>query len=127
MFCLGSGVTYLAITTPSRSSLMKIGVPKEIKIHEYRVGLVPAGVRELVDAGHEVLVEAGAGGGIGFDNSHYLSAGARIAATPEDVFASSELIIKVKEPQLAECRNSARARFCSRICTWLQIVSRLRH
>jgi alanine dehydrogenase len=84
---------------------MKIGVPKEIKIHEYRVGLVPAGVRELVDAGHEVLVQAGAGGGIGFDNSHYLSAGARIAATPEDVFANSDLIIKVKEPQLAECRR----------------------
>ena len=84
---------------------MKIGVPKEIKIHEYRVGLVPAGVRELVDAGHEVLVQAGAGLGIGFDNSHYLSAGARIAATPEDVFSSSELIIKVKEPQLAECRR----------------------
>jgi alanine dehydrogenase len=58
-----------------------------------------------VDAGHEVLVQAGAGGGIGFDNSHYLSAGARIAATPEDVFANSDLIIKVKEPQLAECRR----------------------
>jgi alanine dehydrogenase len=84
---------------------MKIGVPKEIKIHEYRVGLVPAGVRELVDAGHEVLVQAGAGLGIGFDNAHYLSAGARIAATAEDVFASSDLIIKVKEPQLAECRK----------------------
>ena len=55
---------------------MKIGVPKEIKIHEYRVGLVPAGVRELVDAGHQVLVQSGAGGGIGFDDSHYQAAGA---------------------------------------------------
>src|SRR5712664_816307 len=83
---------------------MKIGVPKEIKIHEYRVGLVPAGVRELVDAGHQVLVQTGAGAGIGFDDSHYLAAGARIAARAEDVFATSTLIVKVKEPQLAECR-----------------------
>ena len=54
---------------------MKIGVPKEIKVHEYRVGLVPAGVRELVDAGHEVLVQTGAGAGIGFEDSHYQAAG----------------------------------------------------
>jgi alanine dehydrogenase len=83
---------------------MKIGVPKEVKIHEYRVGLVPAGVRELVDGGHQVLVQAGAGAGIGFDDSHYLAAGARVAATPAEVFAASDLVIKVKEPQLAECR-----------------------
>ena len=56
---------------------MKIGVPKEIKIHEYRVGLVPAGVRELVDAGHQVIVQSGAGAGIGFDDSHYQAAGRR--------------------------------------------------
>ncbi|HEY5263480.1 MAG TPA: alanine dehydrogenase [Steroidobacteraceae bacterium] len=83
---------------------MKIGVPKEIKIHEYRVGLVPAGVRELVDAGHQVLVQSGAGAGIGFDDSHYKSAGATIAQLAEDVFASAELVVKVKEPQLAECK-----------------------
>jgi alanine dehydrogenase len=83
---------------------MKIGVPKEIKIHEYRVGLVPAGVRELVDGGHQVLVQSGAGAGIGFDDSHNLAAGARVAATPKEVFAASDLVIKVKEPQLAECR-----------------------
>jgi alanine dehydrogenase len=83
---------------------MKIGVPKEIKIHEYRVGLVPAGVRELVDAGHQVRVQTGAGAGIGFEDSHYQAAGAKIATKAEDVFANSELIIKVKEPQLAECR-----------------------
>jgi alanine dehydrogenase len=83
---------------------MKIGVPKEIKIHEYRVGLVPAGVRELVDAGHEVLVQTGAGAGIGFGDTHYQSAGAKIAATPSDVFAKADLIVKVKEPQVAECR-----------------------
>jgi alanine dehydrogenase len=83
---------------------MKIGVPKEIKIHEYRVGLVPAGVRELVDAGHQVLVQSGAGSGIGFDDSHYQSAGALIAQGADDIFASADLVIKVKEPQLAECR-----------------------
>jgi alanine dehydrogenase len=84
---------------------MKIGVPKEIKIHEYRVGLVPAGVRELVSAGHQVLVQTGAGAGIGFDDSHYQSAGAMIATAAAEVFANSDLIIKVKEPQLAECRQ----------------------
>jgi len=84
---------------------MKIGVPKEIKIHEYRVGLVPAGVRELVDAGHQVQVQTGAGAGIGFDDSHYRAAGAQIAASSAEVFTTAELIVKVKEPQLAECRS----------------------
>jgi len=86
---------------------MKIGVPKEIKVHEYRVGLVPAGVRELVDAGHQVLVQTGAGAGIGFGDAHYQAAGASIATRAEDVFASAELIVKVKEPQLAECKQLA--------------------
>jgi alanine dehydrogenase len=83
---------------------MKIGVPKEIKIHEYRVGLVPAGVRELVDGGHQVLVQTGAGAGIGFEDAHYLAAGAKVATTASEVFSASDLIVKVKEPQLAECR-----------------------
>ena len=83
---------------------MKIGVPKEIKIHEYRVGLVPAGVRELVDSGHQVLVQSGAGAGIGFEDSHYQSAGAVIAPRAADIFAATDLVVKVKEPQLAECR-----------------------
>src|SRR5271154_4049044 len=83
---------------------MKIGVPKEIKIHEYRVGLVPAGVRELVDSGHQVLVQTGAGAGIGFEDSHYQAAGAKIAATADEVFGSVDMVVKVKEPQLAECR-----------------------
>jgi alanine dehydrogenase len=82
---------------------MKIGVPKEIKIHEYRVGLVPSGVRELVDAGHQVLVQSGAGVGIGFDDASYQAAGAKVAAGAEDVFGAADLIVKVKEPQLAEC------------------------
>src|SRR6202451_3707638 len=84
---------------------MKIGVPKEIKIHEYRVGLVPAGVRELVDSGHQVLVESGAGSGIGFEDAHYQAAGALIAQGAQDIFASSELLVKAKEPQTAECRQ----------------------
>ena len=84
---------------------MKVGVPKEIKIHEYRVGLVPAGVRELVDAGHQVLVQSGAGSGIGFDDSHYQSAGATVVQRAEDVFAAAELVVKVKEPQLEECQQ----------------------
>src|ERR1700677_3457994 len=83
---------------------MKIGVPKEIKVHEYRVGLVPAGVRELVDAGHQVVVQTGAGAGIGFEDSHYQGAGATIATRASDIFAAADLIVKVKEPQLAECR-----------------------
>lgn len=83
---------------------MRIGVPKEIKNHEYRVGLVPAGVRELVAAGHEVLVQSTAGAGIGVDDADYEAAGARIVALASDVFTGADLVVKVKEPQLAECR-----------------------
>lgn len=83
---------------------MRIGVPKEIKNHEYRVGLVPAGVRELVAAGHEVLVQSTAGEGIGIDDAAYRAAGARIVSDASEVFAGAGLIVKVKEPQLAECR-----------------------
>jgi alanine dehydrogenase len=82
---------------------MRIGVPKEIKVHEYRVGLVPAGVRELVAAGHEVLVETGAGNGIGVDDAQYKAAGASIAGTAADVFARADMVVKVKEPQPVEC------------------------
>jgi alanine dehydrogenase len=81
---------------------MLIGVPKEIKTHEYRVGLVPASVRELVHQGHQVLVETGAGAGIGLDDRAYAAAGARIAATAAEVFAAAELVVKVKEPQSTE-------------------------
>ena len=84
---------------------MKVGVPKEIKIHEYRVGLIPAGVRELVDSGHHVLVQSGAGAGIGFEDSHYQYAGATIAQRAQEVFASADLVVKVKEPQIAECQQ----------------------
>ncbi len=81
---------------------MLIGVPKEVKTHEYRVGLVPGSVRELAHHGHEVIVEAGVGAGIGFDDREYRSAGARIATAAAEVFAAAELIVKVKEPQPQE-------------------------
>lgn len=81
---------------------MRIGVPKEIKVHEYRVGLTPAGVRELADAGHEVLVQTNAGAGVGFADADYIAAGARIAPDAASVFATADLVVKVKEPQPAE-------------------------
>ena len=83
---------------------MRIGVSKEIKSHEYRVGLVPSSVRELVHHGHEVLVETGAGAGIGYDDDAYRRAGARIVPDPAELFARAAMIVKVKEPQPEECR-----------------------
>ncbi len=81
---------------------MLIGVPKEVKVHEYRVGLVPGSVRELAHRGHQVAVETGAGAGIGFDDRAYEAAGARILASAAEVFAAAEMIVKVKEPQPQE-------------------------
>ena len=83
---------------------MIIGTPKEIKIREYRVGLTPDGVHRLVNAGHQVLVETNAGKGIGFSDVHYQQAGADIVNTAAELFDTAELIIKVKEPQPAECK-----------------------
>ena len=80
---------------------MRVGVPREIKEQEYRVGLVPASVRELVHHGHQVLIESGAGAGIGFDDADYAGMGATVVAGPEDVFAA-DMVVKVKEPQPAE-------------------------
>ncbi|MGN6529194.1 MAG: alanine dehydrogenase [Burkholderiaceae bacterium] len=82
---------------------MKIGVPKEIKNHEYRVGLTPASVREFVAHGHAVLVQAGAGAAIGLDDAQYAAAGATIAPDAATVFAQADMIVKVKEPQPQEC------------------------
>jgi len=84
---------------------MLIGVPKEIKTHEYRVGLVPGSVRELVHDGHQVLIETGAGMGIGFDDKAYEAAGAKIASNAEEVFSKAEMVVKVKEPQPQEWRQ----------------------
>jgi alanine dehydrogenase len=82
---------------------MRIGVPREIKVHEYRVGLVPAGVRELTAAGHEVVIETGAGCGVGLDDGQYRAAGAAIAPNAAQLFERADLIVKVKEPQPSEC------------------------
>ncbi|MEY2721536.1 MAG: hypothetical protein RL597_981 [Pseudomonadota bacterium] len=82
---------------------MKIGVPKEIKIHEYRVGLVPGSVHELARSGHEVVVETLAGAGIGCSDDDYRAAGAVIMPSAKAVFDAAECVVKVKEPQLVEC------------------------
>jgi alanine dehydrogenase len=81
---------------------MRVGVPKEIKNHEYRVGLTPAAVAELVAHGHEVFVETKAGTGIDFADAAYEKVGAKILPTAADVFAQSDMIVKVKEPQAQE-------------------------
>jgi alanine dehydrogenase len=79
---------------------LRIGVPKEIKVEEYRVGLTPASVREYVTRGHDVIVEQGAGLGIGASDDVYRSAGAAIVDTAAKIFATADMVIKVKEPQL---------------------------
>ena len=81
---------------------MRVGIPKEIKTHEYRVGLTPGSVRELVHHGHEVVVETGAGEGVGCPDAAYRAAGATILGSAAEIFASADLIVKVKEPQPAE-------------------------
>jgi alanine dehydrogenase len=98
---------------------MLIGVPKEIKVHEYRVGLTPAGVRELKAHGHAVLVETGAGLGIGIGDDRYAAAGAELVADAAAVFARAELIVKVKEPQPVEC---ARLREGQVLFTYLHLA-----
>lgn len=82
--------------------MMLIGVPKEIKNHEYRVGMAPASVREAIKHGHQVMVEARAGEGIGVSDVEYEKIGAQVVDTAEEIFASAELIVKVKEPQAGE-------------------------
>ncbi len=86
---------------------MRVGVPKEIKNHEYRVGLIPSSVLELVHHGHEVIVQQGAGLGAGLSDADYLAAGAKIIETADEIFASADMIVKVKEP-LAEERKKLR-------------------
>ncbi|MGH7152305.1 MAG: alanine dehydrogenase, partial [Acetobacteraceae bacterium] len=99
---------------------MKIGVPKEVKTHEYRVGLTPAAVRELVVHGHSVLVERGAASGIGIGDDAYRSAGATVMGNAADVFGGADLIVKVKEPQPAEI---ARLRAGQVLFTYLHLAA----
>ncbi len=99
---------------------MKIGVPKEVKTHEYRVGLTPAGVRELVAHGHQVLVEHGAAAGIGIADEAYRAAGAAVVETADAVFAEADLVVKVKEPQP---REIARLRPGQVLFTYLHLAA----
>ncbi len=98
---------------------MRIGVPKEIKTHEYRVGMTPGGVREAVRHGHTVWVETGAGMGIGLEDVAYEKAGAGVAASADEVFEQAELIVKVKEPQPIEY---ARLRSEQTLFTYLHLA-----
>ena len=84
---------------------MRIGVTKEIKNHEYRVGLTPQGVAELVRHHHSILIERNAGAAIGFGDDRYVAVGAQIAAGADEVFATADMIVKVKEPQPIECKK----------------------
>ena len=86
------------------SEAVLIGVSKEVKNHEYRVGLTPASVLELVKRGHQVIVEVDAGAAIDFTDDQYVAVGAEISHSPEDIFARAEMIVKVKEPQAHECK-----------------------
>jgi alanine dehydrogenase len=90
---------------------MKVGVPKEIKTLEFRVGMTPAGVQEVISDGHEVIVETNAGAGIGVTDADYQATGATVVATPEEVFAAADMIVKVKEPQLNECASPGQVLF----------------
>jgi len=98
---------------------MLIGVPREIKVHEYRVGLTPESVRDLAARGYRVMVEKSAGEGIGASDGDYRTAGANIASTPEEVFAAAELIVKVKEPLAGE---RARLRPGQTLFTYLHLA-----
>lgn len=82
---------------------MIIGIPKEIKNHEYRVGATPSGVREMVNNGHQIIVETNAGTEIGFFDEDYIKNGAKIVNSAEDVYSQADMILKVKEPQKSEC------------------------
>jgi len=82
---------------------MKIGIPTEIKVHEYRVGMVPGSVREVIKHGHSVIVQSGAGSAIGFTDADYSAVGAKISDHREEIYAKADLIVKVKEPQADEC------------------------
>ena len=105
--------------TSIRESIMKIGCPKEIKPQEFRVGMTPGAVHEAVAHGHTVMVETGAGLGSGFPDAAYAAAGATIIATAEELFASAEMIVKVKEPQPVE---RARLREGQLLFTYLHLA-----
>lgn len=83
---------------------MLVGVPKEIKNHEYRVGMTPSGVNELIRHGHQVIIQKDAGDGVGFSDKDYTDVGAKIVDTAAEIYAKSDMVVKVKEPQPVECK-----------------------
>lgn len=83
---------------------MLIGVPKEIKSQEFRIGITPAGVQELVQNGHQIMVEKNGGLGIGVSDEEFKAAGALIIDTAQEIFSKAEMVVKVKEPQPEECK-----------------------
>lgn len=89
-------------------SLLTVGIPKEIKSHEYRVAVLPVGVHLLTEAGHRVLIQSGAGEGSGYSDEDYRNAGAQLAGTAEDVFGAADLVVKVKEPLAEEVKQLRR-------------------
>ena len=99
---------------------MLVGVPKEIKDHEYRVGLIPPTVRELASKGHRILVETGAGHGAEIGDDDYLAAGAEIIASADQVFDRAELIVKVKEPLVEERKKLKRGQI---LFTYLHLAA----
>jgi alanine dehydrogenase len=105
---------------------MRIGVPKEIKNHEYRVGLTPSSVRELTARGHDVIVQSGAGTAIGLDDAQYRAAGATLTTDVAQLFAGAEMIVKVKEPQPSECAMLRDGQILSPTCTWRRTLRRPR-
>ena len=96
---------------------MKVGVPTEIKTDEYRVALTPSGVRELVEHGHEVVVQSGAGEGSAISDDDYRRQGAEILPDAATVFAAADMVVKVKEPRRPRSPCSSPATRCSRTCT----------
>ena len=100
---------------------MKIGVPKEIKPQEHRIGLTPESVKTLISEGHEVLVENNGGFEAGFDNEQYISIGAKIVSKAEDIFNDADIIVKVKEPQPGEVKMIKENQIVyTHIYTWQQ-------
>jgi len=102
---------------------MKIGVPSEVKVDEYRVAMTPAGVRELTDRGHEVVVQAGAGVGSAISDADYAAQGAEILPDAPAVFAAADTIVKVKEPQPPEVAMLESRHTSSPTSTWLPTPS----
>jgi len=97
---------------------MIVGVPKEIKRDEYRVGLLPVGAEEFTRAGHHVLIETGAGAGSGLADQDYVGHGAEIVASAEELFQRADMILKVKEPLAPSGLGCAADRSSSPTCTW---------